>query len=267
MRRNGRQLLQCCSAPQASDNSVIAFLGEICIKLADAEEIEWCVHADELVGIGADSVLPAEWCDRRGEHHARCAVRSGDLAGGARGGSGCDAVIDDDRDLADKRLAGTICPVALGACRYLGLLSLPDGGQLLIRDAGGVDDLGIDDPDPVLAHRAHAQFRLERRAELSDDDDIQWCAKCPGNLGCDTNAAARQAQDNSRLAAQVLKPRGELPACVVTISESHDTSLKLPRATANIPKSAIRSDLGQVMAVSPRLRCVRGCLIASLSRS
>jgi hypothetical protein len=221
--------MRCCSAAQASDNCVIAFLGEICIKLPDAKEIEWCVHADELVGIGANSLLPAERCDRRGEHHARRAVRTGDLTGCASGGPGSDAVIDDHCDLAGKRLTRTTCPIPRGAGFHLSLLPRFDRGEFLLRDAGLADDLGVDNPDPVLARRAHAQFRLEWRAELADDDDIQWRVKCSGDLRSDTNAAARQAQDNNRLAAKVLKPPGKLSARVITISESHDTSLKLPQ--------------------------------------
>src|SRR5215469_987177 len=153
---------------QALDDLVIACLREVHVELPDAKEVGWRLHAHELVGIGADSPLPARWCDGHGEYHAGRTMRPRDLTRRAGCGSRSDAVIDYHGDPPGQRLPVTTGTVALGAGFHLSLLPRRDRGQFLLTDPDLADDLGIYDLDSILPGCAHAEFRLERCAELAD---------------------------------------------------------------------------------------------------
>jgi hypothetical protein len=87
-----------------------------------------------------------------------------------------------------------------------------------------VDDLGVDDPHPVLSDRAHAQLGLERHPELAHDDHVQRRAQRLRHLERDRDPAPRQAKDNDGLAPQVPEPGGKPPSRIITIGENHHDS-------------------------------------------
>jgi hypothetical protein len=87
-----------------------------------------------------------------------------------------------------------------------------------------VDDLGVDDPHPVLPDRAHAQLGPERHPELAHHDDIQRRAKRPRHLERDRHAAPRQAEHDDGLTPQVPQPGGTPPPGIITIGENHNNS-------------------------------------------
>ncbi len=82
--------------------------------------------------------------------------------------------------------------------------------------------MAIGDPHPVLADCPHGQLGLERHADLADNDHVQRRAQRAGHLRGDRHAAARQAEDDDWLTAQMLQPPGQLAARIITTSEHHD---------------------------------------------
>jgi hypothetical protein len=150
-------------------------------------------------------------------------MRPGDPAGGARRGSGGDAVIDDDGDPAGQRLARPGSPVTRRAGCHPRLLTRLHRGQLVRTHPGLPDDRAVDHPHPVLPDGAHTEFGLERYPELADHDHIKRRAQRPGHLQRNRDAAPRQAEHDHRLAAQVLQPCGQPPPRIAAIGEQHDT--------------------------------------------
>jgi hypothetical protein len=213
----------CCRALQAGDDLIVGGLGEIGVELADGEEVPRGVHADQFVGGARDPRLPPLRRDRHGEHHPGGAVRPRDLAGGPGRGPGGDAVVDHHGGPASQRLARPAPPVPRGAGVHLRLLTRLHRGQLVRGHPGQADDLAVDHPHPVLPDRAHPELRLERHPELADHDHIQRRAQRPGHLQRNRDTAPRQAEDDHRLAPQVLQPDGQLPPRIGTIGEKHDS--------------------------------------------
>jgi hypothetical protein len=207
---------------QAGEDLLVGHLGELGVELPDGEESPGRADADQLVGVGADPGPPPGRRDGHGQHDPGRPLRPGDLAGGPGRGPGRDAVIDHHRHPPIQPLAGPPSPVAGGPGVHCGLLPRLDVRDLIPRYPGLTDDLGAQDPHPVLPDHAHAQLRPEQYPELTHHDDIQRRAKRPGHLERDRDPAARQAQDNDRLALQVPQPDSKPPPGIITIGENHD---------------------------------------------
>ncbi len=115
--------------------------------------------------------------------------------------------------------------VALRPAAELSPLELLDPGELPLGDAFGPDHLVVDDPDTVLADRAHGQFRLGGQADLADQDDVQRGIQRPGDLIGHRDPPAGQAEHHAarsphyrRLAGQ---QAGQPPPGVRAIEEGH----------------------------------------------
>ena len=71
----------------------------------------------------------------------------------------------------------------------------------------------------VLADCTDCELGLERRAELAHDHHVERRAQRLGHLVGDDDAAARQADDERMLGAQMLEGSGKLPAGVPAVAE------------------------------------------------
>jgi len=102
----------------------------------------------------------------------RCALAPGELARGARRGTGGDAVVDDDhrsplqrQRWRPPRKRRTAAPVPGARCTRP---PRTRGGDARVSDNPLVDHQHL-----VLTDGAHCQFRLERHAQLAHDQDVQ----------------------------------------------------------------------------------------------
>jgi hypothetical protein len=125
---------------------------------------------------------------------------------GSHPGRGGDAVVDHDRGLPGESDAGPVATEAPRSSFQLGSLALFNLGQLGVGDMGELHDLVVDDPDSVLADRAHPQLGLEGHTELAHHDHIERRVERLRDLEGHRHAAARKAQHHDVLAPQMLQP-------------------------------------------------------------
>ncbi len=57
-----------------------------------------------------------------------------------------------------------------------------DGGHLRLADVSHAHDLGVEDDDALLPHRAHRELGLEGHAELAYDDHVEGSVQRLGHL-------------------------------------------------------------------------------------
>ena len=67
-----------------------------------------------------------------------------------------------------------------------------DGG---LGDVEGVDDVVVEDCGVVGGDGAQGKFFVSWDAELADDEEVERCVECLGDLEGDGDAAAREAED------------------------------------------------------------------------
>ena len=100
-----------------------------------------------------------------------------------------------------------------------------DLGELLLAYQCLANHRLVHDPHTALADSAHAELRLERDAELADEDHIERGAERRRNLEGDRHPAAGQTHHHG-VPERLLAQRGtEAPARVGTVGETHDDLL------------------------------------------
>ncbi len=192
------------------------------VPLADGGEGGRGAQADQLVDLLAEGGRRVRRGDRHGQDDPGRSVRPRHPAGGRRRGAGGDAVVDHDRRATLQRDRRAPLPEAVGLPDELGLLGPLHLGEVVLVDPAHPDDVVAQDPDTALADRAHAQLAVVGHAQLADEDHVQRGAQHVGDLEGHGHAAARQAQDDRVLGAQVSQPVGQSPAGVHSVDESHD---------------------------------------------
>ena len=186
------------------------------------EERRGRLDAHELVGLGDGRVRR---CDRDGEDHPHGAAVPGHRAGGACGGTGGDAVVDDDRGPSRQVLAPAATAEPLEPDREaLGLAPL-DGGQLRLGDAGPGHEGAVQHAGAALADRPHRDLGLPRHAELADHDHVERQGEVAGDLRGHHHPAAGQAEHHRVSAAMVLELPGQAPAGVLAVGEHQLVSI------------------------------------------
>ena len=206
---------------QQLDHRVVARRREVDVGLSDGEERGRRIQAHDLVGDANEAPFDAGRPDRDRQHDARRAGRSRDLARRARGGTGGEAVVDNDRRAPLERDPLPSSPIRGRPAVELGLLGSLDGRKAFGIDARGRQHLAVDDEDAVLAERAHGQLGLGGHADLADHDHVEGRTECGRHLEADRHAATGQAEDDHVGRRQVSESLGELPARVGTVPVDH----------------------------------------------
>ena len=78
----------------------------------------------------------------------------------------------------------------------LGAFPLLDRIEVEPNEPGRPDDVHVVDPHASLPHRCHGELRLERHAQLPDDDDVQRRTEVTGDLERHGHATARKSEDD-----------------------------------------------------------------------
>ena len=69
--------------------------------------------------------------------------------------------------------------------------------------------------------RAHGKFRLQGRADLAHQDQIERRLQPIGDLGRDRNATARQRQDHGMTVLVFRQSCGQLMAGIISVLKQH----------------------------------------------
>ena len=128
-----------------------------------------------------------------------------------------------------KRDASTPPPVQLAAPLQLHALTGLDVGDFPVVDGDHPDDVGIDHAHTVLTDRTHAQFGLERNAQLPYEDHVEWSLEFACDFGRHRYAAPGQPDDDGVGAAEVTQAIGESLARVDPVAEHVPSSRPLLR--------------------------------------
>ncbi|GAA4254513.1 hypothetical protein GCM10022293_37580 [Azospirillum formosense] len=72
----------------------------------------------------------------------------------------------------------------------------------------------------AIGHRADGQLRLERRADLAHEDDVERRMERFRHLGRHRDTAARQSQDDGLPGAEVSQTCGEVSASLAPVAEA-----------------------------------------------
>ena len=187
--------------------------------VADGGEVVRGCEADELIGLGQGAERIGG-CDRDSQHHPRGSELARYPAGDPRGGTGGDAVVDDDCDPPGQVLAQPSLPEAGHTVLQHGAFVVFDGLQFGLADPGMGKDVVFEYPDPALADRTHGQLRLVGKAQLPHHNHVQRRVEGGGNFEGDRDAAAGQAQDHEVLPAQAGEPPSQLPSGVDPVFEN-----------------------------------------------
>ena len=149
------------------------------------------------------------------------------LTGRSGGRAGRHTVVDDHHGAAVERNASTPAPVQLAAPLQLHALTGLDVGDFPVVDADHPDDVGVDHAHIVLTDRSHAQFGLERNAQLSHEDHVEWSPEFACHFGRHRYTASGQTDDDGVGAAEVTQAGGESLAGVDPVAEHVPSSRRV----------------------------------------
>ena len=174
-----------------------------------------------------------------------------DLACGADGRAGRDAVVDDERGAPGEIESGPVAAVRLRSPRELDPLACLDRREVGLADAERPHHVLVDHAHAVFTDGAHRELGVERHADLADDDHVERRVERVGDLRGDRHPAAGQAEDHEVVGRKVAQPVRQLPARVGTVSE-HLTP---------------RSDRSRAARPGPTATCARGARARACRRS
>ena len=210
----------CKVAPGAieqRDHLVVGGLGEVAVTLPDGEEERRRLQTHHLVGVPGEPRDDVVRADRNRQHHPARPVRAGDLACRLGGGAGRDAVIDDHGDPPRQRDPVMTAAEAFRAASQFDPLLAFDRVHVVAVEVGLAHNRIVEHPHAVLADGAEGQFGLKRHAEFAHHEDVERRLQCLGDLEGHRHPAARQAEDDDVLAAQIFQTLRQLASGVDTI--------------------------------------------------
>ena len=216
-----RRIASMCSFEEV-DNRLIIDLPEVVVPLADRAQPRWLFDADDLVGVLGQRAHGFRGGDGHRQHDPRCAVCSGDVAGGAGGRAGGDAVVDEHRGTAGEVDARCGPAELVGPPLQLLALASFDSGEVGLGGPGETDDLVVDDADTIFADRPHRQLGLTRDSDLADDDDVEGRVERLRDLERNGDAAPREPEYDDVVTPKVLEARSERRASLRPVSEHPD---------------------------------------------
>jgi hypothetical protein len=139
-------------------------------------------------------------CHRNCNHDfASAGAHSSDRSQHA-GASG-EAVVYQDGDAALGRFRWAAVPVSTFPPFDLMAFLFGCCVHYLLRDAEFMDDCGIESHYPTRRDCTHRQLRESRYAKFANGHDVEWEVQSESNFVSDRDAPARQAKDDSILAA------------------------------------------------------------------
>jgi len=121
--------------------------------------------------------------------------------------TGRQAIVDHNHRLAAKRRLGTIAVVRLVASLELSLLARDDLVHHRRRDTERRNRVLAEDAHATGRDCADGELRVSWGSKLSNEEHVEWCAKCPRDFKGDRDSAAREREDDDVVAVGV-RPQG-----------------------------------------------------------
>ncbi len=182
---------------------VVGGLAKVLVEEADGSEGLGGMDAENLVAFAPEIVASGRCGDRDGDDDlTRDGSKSAD--GGAHGGSGGKAVVDEDDGFAfdgARRLAGAVLLLAALEFKTLALDGLVDCGG---GDVELVNDVVIEDAGSVTSERAHGEFFVAGSPEFADEKDVEGKVEFAGDLiGYGDTATWEREEERVGLATEV----------------------------------------------------------------
>jgi len=135
--------------------------------------------------------------------------------------TGRETVVHDDDYLAPEREVGAIAVIGLVPAFEFDALTFNKLFDARSRNAEFGDDVVTEHADIPGGDRADREFRMARRAEFSDEKDVERCEQSPNDFEPHRQSAARERKHYDVVAISVRRQeRGEPLSSFVSIAKS-----------------------------------------------
>lgn len=132
--------------------------------------------------------------DGNGQDHSARPLRTCYLAGGLRGGSGRDTVVDDHRDAPVERNRDVVAAEAFRSALQFGPLGGLHGGYVPVGEVRLAHHVFVDDPHIAFPDSAERELGVRRHAELAHQKHVEGSVQRPGDFESHRDTASRQTQ-------------------------------------------------------------------------
>jgi cation transport regulator ChaB len=242
-------------SPENLQHLVVGRLAEVLVPLADGTKGIRCGEGDQLIRHIPEAIGPVGRRHRHGEHHAHGAQGATDEAGGPRGGTGRDAVVDQQRCRA-----GQFQPRAAGAierrpARQLQRLRGFHRRKLRLGHPKPANALMIEHPDAALSDGPEREFGVARSAQLADHQHIERQAEPPSDpVGDDHPTSGKPEHESVPADPGMLEQPRQAFAGVLAIAESHAPPFFFEAALAVEGTQGMRPLLSRLKATGRSVR-------------